>query len=58
MVSRYQVEISSSNRTNDAGSSDVDSCGYEFDDGVEEGETDAVEIAAVWRVNLFSNVEG
>ena len=39
------------------GSSDDDSGGYEFDDGVEEGETDAVEIDAVWRVNLLSNVE-
>ena len=40
------------------GSCDDDSSGYEFDDGVEEGETDAVEIDAVWRVNLLSNVKG
>ena len=39
------------------GSSDDDSAEYEFDDDVEEGETDAVEIDAVWRVNLLSNVE-
>ena len=39
------------------GSSDDDSGEYEFDDGIEEGETDAVEIDAVWRVNLLSNVE-
>ena len=39
------------------GSSDDHSAGYEFDDGVEQGETDAVEIDAVWRVNLLSNVE-
>ena len=38
-------------------SSDDDSGGYEFGDGVEEGETDAVEMDAVWRVNLMSNVE-
>ena len=39
------------------GCSDDDSDGYEFDDGVEEGEIDAVEIDAVWRVNLLSNVQ-
>ena len=39
------------------GSSDDDCDEYEFDDGVEEDVTDAVEIDAVWRVNLFSNVE-
>ena len=39
------------------GSSDDDSDEYEFDDCVEEGETDAVEIDAVWRVPLLSNVE-
>ena len=39
------------------GSSDGDSGEYEFDDGVDEGETDAVEIDAVWSVNLLSNVE-
>ena len=39
------------------GSSDDDSGEYEFDGGVEEGETDAVEIDALWRANLFSNAE-
>ena len=39
------------------GSSDDDSFEYEFDDGVEEDETDAVEFDAMWRVNLLSNVE-
>ena len=39
------------------GSSDDDSGEYEFDDGVEEGDTDAVEIDAVCRVNLLSNVK-
>ena len=39
------------------GSSADDSGEYEFDDGVEEGETDAVEIDAVWRANLFSKIE-
>ena len=57
VVSRYQLEISSSNRTNDAGERDDDSGEYGFDDAVEEGETDAVEIDAVWRLNLLSNVE-
>ena len=39
------------------GSSDDDSDEYEFDEGVEEGETDAVEIDAVCRENLLSNVK-
>ena len=39
------------------GSSDDESGEYEFDDAVEEGETDEVEIDAVLRVNLFSNGE-
>ena len=51
--SRYQVPIERMM----LGSSDDDSGEYEFDDGVEEGETDAVEIDAVCRVNLLSNVE-
>ena len=34
-----------------------DSGEYVFDDGVEEGETDPVEIDAVWRVNRFANAE-
>ena len=36
---------------------DDDSDEYEFDDGVDEGEPDAVEIHVGWRVHLFSNVE-
>ena len=39
------------------GSSDDDSGEYELDDGVEEGEIDAVEIDVMWRVNLLSTVE-
>ena len=39
------------------GSSDDEWGEYEFDDGVEVGETDAVEFDAVWRVDQFSNVE-
>ena len=39
------------------GSSDDDSGEYEFDDGFEEDETDAVEIDAVCRVTMLSNVE-
>ena len=38
------------------GSSDDDSGEYEFDDSVDEGEPDAVEIDVVWRGNQFSNV--
>ena len=51
--SRYQVPIERMM----LGSGDDDSDEYEIDDGVEEGETDAVEIDAVWRLNIFSNVE-
>ena len=51
--SRYQVPIERMM----LGSSDDDSGEYEFDDGVEECEPDAVVIAVVWRVNQFSNVE-
>ena len=51
--SRYQVPIERIM----LGSSADDSGEYEFDDGVEESETDAGEIAAVGRVNLLSNVE-
>ena len=52
-MSRYQVPIERMM----LGSSDDDSGGYEFADGVEEGETDAVEIDVMWRVNLLSTVE-
>ena len=57
-MSRYQVEISSSNRTNDAGAVVmmivVDMSLMPL---LKRGETDAFEIDAVWRVNLLSNVE-
>ena len=39
------------------GSSDDDSAEYEFDDGVEDCETYAVENDAGWRANLFSKIE-
>ena len=52
-MSRYQVPIERMM----LGSCGDDSDEYEFDDGGDEGETDAVEIDAVWRVNLLSNVE-
>ena len=39
------------------GSCDDDSDEYDFDDGVEECQTDVVKIDAVWRLNLFSNAE-
>ena len=39
------------------GSSDNDSAGYAFDDGVEEGEPDAVMIDDEWRVHLLSKVD-